>query len=108
MPSDAHPSTSPSDDAGGKASKGGTGSERTTPGRKKRKVRDLKNAVTLRPRDVFDLFGIPTCTLSVLCRHPDPAKRLPSMLIPGRCGRKGLRLINHAKLIEFLAKWECN
>ncbi len=104
---DAYCSNLPSGDAREQSSQGWTGGAHNTSRRKKRRVRDLKNAVTLRPRDVYELYGIPTCTLSVLCRHPDPAKRLPSMLIPGRCGRKGLRLINHAKLTVFLEKWTC-
>lgn len=71
-----------------------------------RKQRDLSKAVALRPAEVFALYGIPSSTLCELCRHPDPAKRLPSMLIPGRCGRKGLRLINHDELRAWLDRWK--
>lgn len=70
-----------------------------------RRTRDLRNAVTLRPREVFELYGIPTSTVSDLCRHPDLQRRLPSTFIPGRGGRKGMRLISHAGLVQWLAKW---
>lgn len=70
-----------------------------------RRARDLRNAVMLRPREVFELYGIPPSTVSDLCRHPDPDRRLPSSLIPGRGGRKGMRLIPHSTLVQWLAKW---
>ena len=73
---------------------------------KRKKSRDLSVATMLRPAEVFALYGIPTSTLCELCKHADPAKRLPSMLIPGRQGRKGLRLIDHAKLRAWLANWD--
>lgn len=72
---------------------------------RRRKTRDLTKAVTLRPADVFALYGIPSSTLCELCKHPDPDRRIPSSLIPGRCGRKGLRLINHDELRAWLARW---
>ena len=68
----------------------------------KRRTRDLSKAITLRPRDIFDLYGI---TPSVLCRianHADSTKRLPSTLIPGRAGRKGVRLVKHDDLRAYL------
>lgn len=75
---------------------------------RKKKTRDLTKAVTLRPAEVFALYGIPSSTLCALCKHPDPERRLPSKLIPGRQGRKGLRLIDHAALRAWMEKWECN
>ncbi len=71
-----------------------------------RQSRDLVSAATLRPAEVFALYGIPTSTICVLCKHPDPVRRLPSKKIPGRCGRKGLRLIPHDSLRAYLAKWD--
>lgn len=73
---------------------------------RRKKNRDVLNAPMLRPADVYQLYGIPSSTLCHLCKHPDPAKRLPSLLIPGRCGRKGLRLIRHSELKAWLARWE--
>jgi hypothetical protein len=72
----------------------------------KRKSRDLVAAVTLRPAEVFALYGIPTSTICVLCKHPNPEQRLPSIKIPGRCGRKGMRLIRHDALRAYFAKWD--
>lgn len=52
--------------------------------KKRIRTRDLAAAITLRPRDVFTLYGIPPSTLSMLCNDPDPNRRLPSTKIPGR------------------------
>lgn len=71
----------------------------------RRKRRNLELAVTLRPADVFELYGIPTSTLSCMCRDENPQKRLPSILIPGRRGRRGIRLINHQELRGWLERW---
>lgn len=68
--------------------------------------RDLSNAITLRPAEVYALYGIPTSTLCELCQNPDPSRRIPSRKIPGRQGRKGLRLIDHAGLKTWMAKWD--
>ena len=76
------------------------------PVRKKKKQRDLSKAEMLRPADVYALYGIPSSTLCQMCKHPDPEKRMPSMLIPGRFGRKGLRLIDHAKLRAWLGNFD--
>lgn len=73
--------------------------------RPKKRPRDLHKAATLRPREVFDLYGIPSSTLCELCKHPDQSKRLPSLLVPGRQGRKGIRLIPHAELRAWLERW---
>ena len=69
------------------------------------KPRDLTKAVTLRPRDVHELFGISTSTLHGLCTHPDPKRRLPSIKVPGRQGRKGIRLIYWTELVAWLERW---
>lgn len=79
---------------------------RTEPRRKRRRQRDLTKAITLRPFDVFTLYGIPTATLCQMCRHPNPERRLPAILIPGRQGRRGIRLVNHEELKRWLAKWQ--
>ena len=73
---------------------------------KGRKTRDLTKAVTLRPIEIYQLYGIPTSTLCILCKHPDPEKRLPSRLTPGRSGRKGLRLVFHDDLRRWLDRWK--
>lgn len=73
---------------------------------RKKKQRDLSKAEMLRPADVYALYGIPSSTLCQMCNHPDPAKRMPSMLIPGRRGRKGLRLIDHTKLRAWLGGFD--
>lgn len=72
---------------------------------KKKRVRDLKKALWLRPIEVFEDYGIPPSTLCFLCRHEDESRRLPSRLIPGRMGRKGLRLINRAELDAYLDRY---
>lgn len=72
---------------------------------RRRRERDLTKAVCLRPADVFALYGIPPSTLHGLCNHAEPARRLPSMLIQGKKGKKGLRLVNHEALRTYLAKW---
>ena len=69
-----------------------------------RKERDLSKAITLRPVEVFQLYGITQPTLHRLCKHDDPLKRLPSVLLKSKGGRKGVRLINHAELKAFLAR----
>ncbi len=72
---------------------------------RRRKVRDLSQAITLRPREIYLLYGISSSTICELCQHPDPDKRIPSSKIPGRRGRKGMRLIDHAKFRAWLEKW---
>jgi hypothetical protein len=67
-----------------------------------RKKRDLRLAITLRPSEVFEAYGIPTSTLCEMCNHPDPTRRLPSFLVPGRSGHKGIRLIDHDQLRAWL------
>lgn len=73
-------------------------------GRKKR-GRDLINAVTLRPSEVYRLYGMPVSTVFDLCTHPDPLKRIESYKVPGRRGRKGSRYIDHAAFKLWLARW---
>lgn len=75
------------------------------PPQRKRTARDLANAVTLRPRDIFELYGIPASTLSDLATQPDESRRPPSRLIKGRGGRKGIRLFDHAAFKAWLERW---
>jgi hypothetical protein len=75
------------------------------PVQRRRRARDLARAESLRPRDVFELHGIPASTLRDMCTHPDPAVRLPSLLIPGRQGRRGVRLIKRTDLNAWLEKF---
>lgn len=67
--------------------------------------RDLSRAVSLRPRDIFELHGISPSMLCVLANHPDPARRPPSRLIRGRGGKHGLRIFNRAEFEAWLARW---
>ena len=71
----------------------------------RKRVRDLSRAVTLRPADVFTLYGVPPSTLRDWCVSMPVAKRLESRLIPGRKGRRGVRLIEKAKLDAWLQQW---
>ena len=66
--------------------------------------RDLDRAITLRPADVFSLYGIPASTLHGYCNHPNLAKRLPSILLPGRKGRRGVRLSDSSELRAWMGK----
>jgi len=72
---------------------------------RRRPARDLVTALWLRPRDIFELYGIPSSTLSDLCNHADPAIRIPSVLLAGRNGRRGLRLIKQADFVTYMEKW---
>lgn len=74
--------------------------------KRKLRARDLTKAVTLRPRDIFDLYGIQPAMVSYMANHEDPAKRLPSILVPGRKGNRGMRLIDHEELKAWLARWK--
>lgn len=66
-------------------------------------TRDLLTAVTLRPAEVEQLYGIGRVTLRNYCiREENP---LPSILIKGRSGRKGVRLIEREKLNAWLAQF---
>jgi hypothetical protein len=79
--------------------------EHNEPLRRRRKTRDLSQAITLRPRDVYALYGLSSSTICELCQHPDADRRIPSTLIPGRRGHKGMRLIDHGEFRAWLAKW---
>ena len=79
--------------------------EHNAPPRHRRKTRDLSQAITLRPRDIYNLYGLSSSTICELCQHPDADRRIPSILIPGRRGHKGMRLIEHAEFRAWLAKW---
>lgn len=69
-------------------------------------TRDLLDAPTLRPIEIYRLYGMPVTTLSGLCVHPDPEKRIVSYKVPGRRGRKGSRYIDHNAFKEWLKKWK--
>lgn len=76
----------------------------TPPVQRRRKARDLAVAVTLRPRDIFDLYGVPSSTLHEWAtRQTD---RLPSSLIPGRKGKRGVRLIKKADFEAFMQRFQ--
>lgn len=72
---------------------------------KQRRERDLTKAIDLRPVDIFELYGISASTLHSFCTAEDDERRLPSVLIPGRSGRRGVRLINHDDFRAWRAKW---
>jgi hypothetical protein len=77
-------------------------------GRYRKRFRDLGKAETLRPREIYERFGIPESTLSGYFFHPDPRIRLESILIPGRKGRKGIRLVFRADLEAWLGRWRAS
>ena len=70
---------------------------------RKRTKRDLDNAAYLRPRDIFDLHGVPSSTLHEWCTRE--IDRLPSSLITGRCGRRGIRLVKRQDMDAFIEKF---
>lgn len=61
--------------------------------------------IALRPRMIRELYGIPTSSLAYYYRDMPEADRLPSIKIPGRCGRKGVRLIMVADLEAWLERF---
>ena len=76
----------------------------TLPVQRRRTPRDLANAVTLRPRDIFDLYGVPSSTLHEWAtRETD---RLPSSLIPGRKGKRGVRLIKKTDFEAYMQRFQ--
>lgn len=72
---------------------------------RRQRTRDLAQAVTLRASDIWILFGIAPSTVCDLATHPDPAKRLPSSLTPGRNGRKGIRLFQRSEVEAWIARY---
>lgn len=58
----------------------------------------------LRPRAIREIYGIPPSTLRDFCCNLPPGRRLPSILIQGRSGRKGCRLVMVDDLEAWLAK----
>jgi hypothetical protein len=62
--------------------------------------RQLSTAVTLRPADVWQLYGIAPSTLHGYCRRE--TNPLPSILIRGKSGRKGVRLVRRDQLESWL------
>jgi hypothetical protein len=73
---------------------------------RQRRQRDYNCAVALRPADIFHQYGISGSTLHYMCTHPDETKRLTSVLIPGRSGRRGVRLVYRADLEAYLARFK--
>jgi len=72
------------------------------PVQRKRTDRQLESAIWLRPRDIRVLYGISPSTLCRLCTTDDAARRLPSVKIVGRGGKKGLRLVKRTDLDAYL------
>lgn len=58
----------------------------------------------LRPRDIAEQFGIPPSTLHFYCERLPAERRLPSLKLPGRGGRKGKRLVFEDELLAWLEK----
>lgn len=75
--------------------------------RKNKPTRDLSQAITLRPREVYELYGVAASTLHWYLMHPDPNIRLPSIHPPGRRGSRGIILIEKSDLSAWLAKHKC-
>ena len=78
------------------------------PVQRRRTARDLERATWLRPRDVYEIYGIPSSTLHELATLEDEARRLPSSLIPGKHGRRGkggLRLVRRADMEAYIARF---
>jgi hypothetical protein len=73
--------------------------------KKRNRGRDLTKAITLRPKDIFALYGIPDSTLCVLCKAADESKRPPSILIPGRKGRRGIRLFEKDRFEKWYREY---
>lgn len=67
------------------------------------RTRDLAKAITLRPAEVQELYGISRVTLRNWCIRQD--NPLPSILIRGKSGRKGVRLIERTKLELWLKQY---
>lgn len=74
--------------------------------KKRRRLRNLDDADMLRPAEIYMKYGIPPSTLCEMCKRNDPTTRLPSILIPGRKGHKGLRLIERTELLAYLARFK--
>lgn len=72
------------------------------PVQRKRTTRQIDGAVWLRPRDIEQAYGIDASMLCRICKSEDPAKRLPSVLIVGRSGKRGVRLVKRADLDAYL------
>ena len=71
---------------------------------RRRTERELARALWLRPRDIYEIYGISPSTLHELATRPDE-RRLPSRLIPGKSGRRGIRLVNRQELDGWLNRW---
>jgi hypothetical protein len=62
------------------------------PVQRRRTERQLATARDLRPRDIFELHGIPPATLGDYVTRIPEERRPLSRFIKGRGGRKGIRL----------------
>jgi hypothetical protein len=76
------------------------------PVQRRRTARDLAVAKELRPRDIWDVYGIAPSTLCVLATHEDAARRPLSRFIRPRGGRKGLRLFDKAAFEAWKSCWD--
>lgn len=76
------------------------------PIQRRRSERELARALWLRPRDIWEIYGIPTGTLAVLTTHPEASRRPPSRRINPSGGRKGIRLYHRAEFEAWLNRWD--
>ena len=72
------------------------------PVQRKRTPRQIEGAIWLRPRDIEQAYGIDSTMISLLCRSEDPQKRIPSVMISSRGGKKGVRLVKKVDLDAYL------
>jgi len=78
----------------------------TVPAPQRRRVaRDLTRATWLRPWDVRELYGIPQSTLCHYATKLPMERRPESHFIPGRGGRKGIRLFPRGAFEAWLRRW---
>lgn len=75
-----------------------TGKRATKLRKPERSLDELKAAPTLRASEVFRLYGIPANTVQQYAL----AGQFESILIQGRKGRKGVRLIDHTAFKAWL------
>jgi len=75
------------------------------PVQRRRTVRELSRALWLRPRDIYELYGLSPSMLCDLANHAEASRRPPSRLIHGRGQKKGVRIFNRAEFEAWLARW---
>lgn len=76
--------------------------------RRSRTPEELRHAETLRPRDLFVLYGLGPSAVHELCTKGDEFGVLPSVLIGAKSGRKGIRLVRRTDIETFLAARQVN